>query len=191
MLCLGSHPSSILHLLLLNNSSQLKISITSALLRIRTILRSNIISSKTVQGRSSSRVAICLLLSNKRITTLTTTIFKIRSQIQVIMGKEAINSSQEHSNMTTLITKTWLPHHKTLQTSGSNLGDRVAPITMLEGPPATPRITEVTLQLFPKETKVYTLSTIPHRQLKMMLPLLNRPTLRQLEEYNKLTLCPK
>ena len=166
-------------------SSSSQISIASALPRTRTILRSKIISSKTVQGRSSSRVAICLLLSNKRITTLTTTIFKIRSQIQVIMGKEAINSSQEHSNMTTLITKTWLPHHKTLQTSSINLGDRVAPITMLEGPPATPRITEVTLQLFPKETKVYPLSTILHSQLKMMCLPLNLPILRQLQEYNK------
>ena len=168
-------------------SSSSRISIASALPRIRTILRSKVTYSKTVQGRSSSRAAICLHLNSRRVTTLTTTIFKIHCRIQVTMVKEAINSSPDLSNMTTLITQIWLPHQTTLIIN-SNRGDKVAAITILEGPPpiAPAIITEVPQQQrSPKETKVYRLSTILHSQLKMMCLPLNLPILRQLQEYNK------
>lgn len=184
MLCQGSRPSQISLPLMFSSSSQ--ISIASALPRIRTILRSKVTYSKTVQGRSSSRAATCLHLNSRRVTTLTTTIFKIHCRIQVTMVKEAINSSRDLSNMTTLITQIWLPPQTTLIIN-SNRGDRVAAITMLERPPIAPAIiTEVPQQQrSPKETKVYPLSTILHSQLRMMCLPLNLPILRQLQEYNK------
>jgi hypothetical protein len=137
-------------------------------------------------------VAICQVLSNKRITTLTTTIFKItRCRIQVTMRNVVINSSQDHSNMTTPITKTWLPLQTTL-VNNSNQGDRVAAtITILEGLPLTPAIMEAAPHRLQKETKACPLSIMLHKRLRMMWPLLNQPQLLRRQEPNQRRVCRK
>jgi len=138
-------------------------------------------------------VAICQVLNNKRITTLTTTIFKItRCRIQVTMRNVVINSSLDHSNMTTPITKTWLPLQTTL-VNNSNQGGRVATtITILEGPPLTPAIMEAAPHRLQKETKACPLSIMLHKRLRMMWPLLNQlQLLRGRQEPNQRRVCRK
>lgn len=190
----GSLRLLVLLLLVLSNN-QLKIFITNGLfsqhLRIRTILRNKIICSKTVQARSS-RVTIFLHLTNKRITTLTTTIILAHCLIQVTTINEVISSSQDLNNMRILITEIWR-QHQTTQVINSNRGDRVATtITIrVEGVPATPAIMLLAPQRFPKATKVYPLLTMLHRQCKMRLLHLNRLAVRQLEEYNLQTISHK
>jgi hypothetical protein len=190
MLYWGSHPLSGSLLPLLNSNSQVKIFITNGRhLRIRTILQSKIIFSKTVQVRSS-RAVIFLLRSNKRIATLTITIIQIRRQIQITtIHEEAIRSSKDHNNMITLIMVIWPPHQPT-QVINRKQEDRVETIHIKEAVPTTtaPAIIMVEApQLFQRETKVYLLSTMLHKQHKMRLLPLNRQILKQLEESNRLT----
>jgi hypothetical protein len=185
----GSHPLSGSLLPLLNSNSQVKIFITNGRhLRIRTILQSKIIFSKTVQVRSS-RAVIFLLRSNKRIATLTITIIQIRRQIQITtIHEEAIRSSRDHNNMITLIMEIWLPHQPT-QVTNRKREDRVETIHIRGAvPTTTPAIIMVGVpQQYRRETKVYLLSTMLHKQRKMRLLLLNRQILKQLQESNRLT----
>jgi hypothetical protein len=186
----GSHPLSGSLLPLLNSNSQVKIFITNGRhLRIRTILQSKIIFSKTVQVRSS-RAVIFLLRSNKRIATLTITIIQIRRQIQITtINEEAIRSSKDHNNMITLIMEIWLPHQPT-QVTNRKREDRVETIHIREAVPTTttPAIIMVEApQQYRRAIKVYLLSTMLHKQRKMRYLLLNRQILKQLEESNRLT----
>jgi hypothetical protein len=91
--------------------------------------------------------------------------------------------------MITLIMEIWLPHQPT-QVTNRKREDRVETIHIREAVPTTttPAIIMVGApQLFQRETKVYLLSTMLHKQRKMRLLLLNRQILKQLEESNRLT----
>jgi hypothetical protein len=83
----------------------------------------------------------------------------------------------------------WLQHQPT-QVINRKLEDRVETIHIREAVPTTttPAIIMVGApQLFQRETKVYLLSTMLHKQRKMRLLLLNRQILKQQEESNRLT----